>query len=142
MRQSSTNLLLTMLLLVLFSSCKKETAGVRNNIPSSSQETINVKISSNQSYEIILAEAMSASISKQASHFSVSETHVNSETGMPVYSYIPAVNFTGTDEVILSSTVKYSSIANSIGSGCPSSGNAGNTGTFIQYTTLKITVGN
>ena len=142
MKKSYSILLFAMVLLILSSSCKKESATIRNNTSTTAQETISVKISSNQSYEIILAEAVSASISKQASHFSVSETHLNSETGMPVYSYIPAANFTGTDEVILSSTMKYSSIANSIGSGCPSSGNAGNTGTFIQYTTLKITVGN
>lgn len=134
-------LLFLIAIATLAPSCKKDSLDKRVNL-STSSETLNIKISPNQSYIISLTEASAASISKQASHYSISETRINSEDGVPVYSYIPAKDFMGADEVVLSSTIKLSNSFTQISGGCPGSGNSNPAATMIKYTTVKITVGN
>jgi len=125
--------------MIVFSlSCKKESGD--SLVPPSVDETFNVRIAPNQSYEMDLSNAGTVSIVKQATHFSVSETIVNSESGGQVYKYIPAKDFTGTDEVLLMATksAESHSVNNS---GCGnSSAYAASIGT--KYTTIKITVDN
>ncbi len=126
--------------MIVFSlSCKKESRD--NLVPSATGETFNVRIAPNQSYEMDLSNAGTVSIIKQASHFSVSETIVNSENGGQVYKYIPAKDFTGTDEVFLMANKSEESHSVSNSGGCGSS-SAYTTSIGTKYTTIKITVDN
>ena len=105
-------------------------------------ETINVRIAPNQPYQMDLTGAGTISIIRQAIHFSVSETIVNSEIGTQVYKYIPARDFTGNDEVELISnkTEENRSASNRVG--CTGSSNAYTTSIGTKYTTIKIIVSN
>ena len=129
--------------LVFLSSCKKES--VSNTAASTPDETISVKITPNQSYQMDLANAGTVRISRQAIHFLVSEAR-NNETGTPVYKYIPATDFTGNDEVVLVSTkivTNYS--ANNSSGGCHNASDGSSTAAtsiLSKNITLKITVDN
>ena len=129
--------------LVFLSSCKKES--VSNTAAPTPDETINVKITPNQSYQMDLTNAGTVSISRQAIHFLVSEAR-NSETGAPVYKYVPATDFTGNDEVVLVSTKTVTSYsANNSSGGCHNANDgsaATTTSTLSKNITLKITVDN
>ena len=127
--------------MIIFSfSCKKQSHDIL--VTSAAGETINVRIAPNQSYQMDLTNAGTVSISKQAIHFSVSETIVNNENGTQIYKYIPATDFTGNDEVVLLSnkTDDNHSVTNS--GGCPGSSNAYTTSIGTKYTTIKIMVSN
>lgn len=130
--------------LVFLSSCKKES--VSNTAAPTPDETINVKITPNQSYQMDLTNAGTVSISRQAIHFLLSEARLNSETGAPVYKYVPATDFTGNDEVVLVSTktvTNYSASSNSGGCHNANDGSATTTtSTLSKNITLKITVDN
>jgi hypothetical protein len=126
--------------IIVFSlSCKKES--LDNLVPSTSGETINVRIAPNQSYEKDLTNAGTVSILRQAIHFSVSETIVNIESGGQVYKYVPAKDFTGTDEVLLMANKSEESHFGNDSGGCGSS-SAYTTSIGTKYTTIKITVDN
>ncbi len=134
--------LLPMLLLVLmvsFLSCKKES--VSNLSPADTGQTISVTINSNQSYVLDQPDASNLNISRQAAHFSVSESVANTETGGFSYRYIPAVGYTGADEISLLSTVTTNNYSHSSESGGCGSGN-GETKISSRLLTLKITVAN
>ncbi len=130
--------------LVFLSSCKKES--ISTPTPSTLSETINLKVTPNQSYQMDLTNAGAVSISKQAIHFLVSETQVNSETGAAVYKYLPATDFIGNDEVDLVSIQTVTNYSGNSSGGCRS-GNNGyvtttSTSTVSKNIILKITVGN
>lgn len=126
--------------MIVFSlSCKKESRD--NLVPSTSGETINVRIAPNQSYEKDFTNAGTVSIVKQATHFSVSETIMNIESSGQVYEYIPAKDFTGTDEVLLMANKSEESHFVNDSGGCGNS-SAYTTSIGTKYTTIKITVGN
>ncbi len=94
------------LLIILFGltfyiqSCKKD---------SSSQpiyQSITQKIKANQPYQFDLGnfgDEEAASISKQATNFSVSSVDNDINTGRAIYKYLPATNFIGKDEVEIKS---------------------------------------
>jgi hypothetical protein len=127
---------------VFLTSCKKESHD--NMGPATTDETINVKVAQNQLFQINMVNAGSVTITRQASHSAISEVGVNNETGALVYKYIPAKDFTGSDElVLLSSKTETNYSPNNGGGGCQNANN-GNTGSYTKhtYTTLKITVGN
>jgi hypothetical protein len=136
------NLLLLFLpgVLVFYPSCKKESHDIM--VISTPDETISVKIASNQPYQMDLTDAGIVSISKQAIHFLVSETMVNNETGAPVYKYVPATDFTGNDEIVLLSTKTVADYSTSTGGTCPGGPTGYTTSTSIKHIRLKITVGN
>jgi hypothetical protein len=126
--------------LVFFSSCKKDPPDTM--VISTPDQTINVKIAPNQSYQMDLTNAGTVSISRQAIHFIVSEAIVNNENGIPVYKYIPATDFTGNDEVVLLSTIPVVNYSAGNSGGCPGSNNTYSTSVSTKYIRLKITVGN
>jgi len=126
--------------LLFFPSCKKESHDTMGII--TPDETMYVKIATNQLYQLDITDAGSVSISKQAIHFLVSETLEINESGTSGYKYIPATDFTGNDEVILLLTknVRNNSVNN--GGACQS-GNRGNTTSARdKYIRLIIKVGN
>jgi len=103
-------------------------------------ETITVKIAPNQPYQMDLTGAGTISVIRQAIHFSVSETIVNSENGTQVYKYIPAKDFTGNDEVeLISNKTEQDHSASNSGGSCGSS-NSYTTSIGTKYTTINIVV--
>ncbi len=128
---------LLIVVMALFVSCKKESVKPAPVIPTI--EVVNVKIAPNQSYQADITDATKISIAKQATHFSVSETLASGEKGAPVYKYLPATDFTGTDEVTLvSSKVEVSYFSG----GCSTDNSADHATVTTKYITLKITVAN
>ena len=134
--------ILPMLLLVLmvsFLSCKKESIDVLS--PAGTGETISVQLTPSQSYVLNQPDASNLSISRQASHFFVSEAVANIETGGFSYKYIPVAGYTGTDEISLLSsatTTNYSHSSEGVGCGSGSSESK----TSSRLITLKISIGN
>jgi len=125
-------------ILVVFQSCSKRSA--TEAMAPVNPNVVNATIALNGSYQLPIDNSVTISISKQAAHFQVSQTGTDSKTGAPVYKYVPAVDYVGGDEVILSNT-KTSFVT---GSGCSnnhtsSSGEPGTT-TITTFTTIKINV--
>ncbi len=122
-----------------FVSCSKSSG---NNAPVlRSSNSIDVVISPNQSYELNLGGATNASVFKQAAHYQTSETVANSENGSYSYRYLPGANFTGKDQVMISTTsVNPTSAVPS--NECPSHSETTNaTPSYsTSYTTINITV--
>ena len=125
--------------LLVFQSCSKQSsnemvAPMRTNI-------VNATIAPNGSYQMRIENAGNVVISKQASHFQVSQAELDSKSGVTVYKYIPAVDYRGTDEVVLSNTKTFITTGSS---GC--SGNHNNnsisTTSSTSYTTIKINITN
>ncbi len=128
----------SLLCISVFQSCSKESANALITIPPAN--AINVTIAPNQSYELNLNSLGIVSISKQASHSQVSETVLDTKSGFIVYKYVPVADYTGVDEVILSST---KTIINSNSEGCHSNhNNNDNTSYNTSYTTIKINISN
>jgi hypothetical protein len=138
MRKQILPSLLFISIMVFFVSCKKESVKPAPAVVSSS-ETVNVKISPNQPYQMDLADASNLTILKQASHFSISEALAKGENGVPVYKYAPVADFAGTDEVTLLSSKTDASYFS--GAACHL-GHDNKAATITQYITLKITIAN
>ncbi|HEY5393609.1 MAG TPA: hypothetical protein VIJ57_15905 [Hanamia sp.] len=118
--------LLTILfgLTFLIQSCKKDTT------TEPIDQTITKTLIANQSYEFDLGNfgyEEGASISKQATNFSISTLDREINTGKVIYKYVPATNFIGTDEV---------EIKSARGSDGASPNNR------IIFTTIKFTITN
>lgn len=119
------NIWFAMLLCIALStqSCKK------NNTIEPERISINSTIRLNNSYEYELGgfgDEEGATITKQASHFSLSALERLS-AGNIIYNYTPSINFVGTDEI---------EIRSARGSNGASANNK------IILTTIKITVTN
>jgi hypothetical protein len=93
-------------LAALFSSCKKDSDSLDPDCDLPASHEINIKITANETYQFdlgIFGDEEGASISKQATHFSVSEVERDNNSGKIIYKYTPATNFVGTDEVQIKS---------------------------------------
>ena len=128
----------SLLCISIFQSCSKESPNTLIAIPASN--AMNVTIAPNQPYELNLNSSGIVSVSRQASHFKISETSFDSKTGFVVYKYIPATDYIGEDEVILSNT----KAADASNSGCPGnhSNNNDNTTYNTSYTIIKLNISN
>jgi hypothetical protein len=124
------------MVLILAASCTKQSAD--HGILIVPPETLTLKVAPNEAGAINLPDAGTLNISRQASHFLVSETFLNNENNNPAYKYTPTKDFTGTDEVVLLSTKTL--YASNNGGSCQG-GNNGST-TQNKYIIIKITVGN
>ena len=124
--------------LVVFQSCSKQSPS--NAVAPINTNVINVNIAPNGSYQLPIQNPGNVSISRQASHYQVSQADVDSKSGVMVYKYIPVADYMGTDEVVLSNT-KTSIIT---GSGCPNNhtSNSESTATSTSYITVKINIAN
>ncbi len=125
--------------LFLFQSCSKESKSPVT--PPASPSVINAAIATNQTYLFNISGAGNVSIEKQASHFKVSKTSTDEKSGQLMYQYIPSQDYTGQDEVVLSSKVIVYLGGNT--SGCSSShvnDNSPATGYTTTYTTIRLTI--
>ena len=85
-------------LAVILLSCKKDSKEVIERIE------INVMLRANQIYEYNLGafgDEEGVSVFRQASHFIVSAAEMEVATGIVTYTYQPATNYVGCDEVEL-----------------------------------------
>ena len=73
---------------------------VFHQLLSNTEKIINAKVSPGQTYVLEVVPGGNLSITKQAAHFSLSETGIN-ENGNLIYKYIPVTGFQGNDEVFL-----------------------------------------
>jgi hypothetical protein len=123
--------------LIVFQSCSKQSPAIA--VAPISTNVINATIAPNGSYQLPIENSGTVSISRQASHFQVSQADVD-KSGFVVYKYTPVTDYTGTDEVVLSNT--RTSIVT--GSGCPGNhtSNTESTVTSTSYITVKINVAN
>jgi hypothetical protein len=85
--------------LVLTQSCTKDSISTLGGSSQATMETFTVNLSLGQSYTYN-AGIGTLIVSKQASHFQVSQTGT-SESGTAIYSYGPAAGYMGLDEVTL-----------------------------------------
>lgn len=107
---------------LLIQSCKKDAA------TEPTTQTITQTLRANQSYQFDLGnfgDEEGASISKQATNFSISSVDREINTGKVIYKYVPATNFVGADEV---------EIKSARGSNGASANNK------IGYTIIKFTI--
>lgn len=124
--------------LVVFQSCSKQSPA--NAVAPINTNVINATIAPNGSYQLPIPNSGNVSISRQASHYLVSQAGLDSKSGVMVYKYIPVADYVGADEVVLSNT-KTSIIT---GSGCSSnhSSNSESTATSTSFITVKINIAN
>lgn len=124
--------------IVLLQSCSKQSSNEMlistkiNTIPN----IFNAAIKSNGIYQLSLDNMENVTITKQASHFRISEAGYDSKTGLMVYNYAPAQDYIGTDEVLLSTS------KSTVSSGTGGCSNNSNTTTTITYISIKINVTN
>jgi len=90
------------LFLTLICACLTFTQGCKKDDSKNPTQTINASISSNQTYQYDLGsfgDEEGAGINKQASHFLISKTERIIESGKIIYTYVPTLNYVGTDQV-------------------------------------------
>lgn len=122
-------------ILVLSQSCTKQSQGeLRIASSQTSNQTIQAKISAGHTYTLNLGASGNISITRQASHFQLSEMAIDKNDGSLNYKYLPAANYTGADEVSLTRTTSVTSGSNGCSNG---SQNNSSTSTII---TIKINV--
>ena len=125
-----------------FQSCSKQSAHEMIAAPLT-DNIINATISANQSYQLVLDNSASVSIAKQASHFQISQTELDTKSGSLLYRYVPANNYSGTDEVVIGTT---KTMINGSTSECYnnnySNQNSNNISYSTSYTTIKIKITN
>jgi hypothetical protein len=124
--------------LVVFQSCSKQSPS--NVVAPINTNVVNATIAPNGSYQLPIQNSGNVSISRQASHYQVSQAELDNKSGFVVYKYIPVADYIGTDEVVLSNT-KISVIT---GSGCSNNhtSNSESAVTSTSYITVKINVTN
>jgi len=97
MKRTILTLTIILSFLIFTQSCKKDES------VNSTTKTIYVTIKSNETYQFDLGsfgDEEGAGISRQASHFQVSKTERVNYVKI-IYTYIPAQDYVGTDEVEL-----------------------------------------
>ena len=123
------------LALITFQSCSKEAPS--NAVSPLHTNVINVNVAPGATYMLQIDNT--GGISKQASHFKVSQTEVDENKNEVIYKYTPLDGYSGSDEVVLS-TVKAYTIATS---GCISHISAANNTAYnVTFTTIKFNIGN
>jgi isochorismate synthase EntC len=124
-------------ILIGFQSCSKQSP---NDIVASPANLINATIAANQTYLLTLDNSASVSVSKQASHFQVSQIEMDTKNAAMIYKYVPAINYTGTDEVVLANTKAITTQSNSNGCNSNQNSNSNNITYATSYTTVRINI--
>ncbi len=119
-------------------SCSKQSA--KEMISPVSPNVINATIAPNQSYALNVSSSGNVVIEKQASHYKISKTVIDEKTGQVSYQYVPALDYTGTDEVVLSKKLNVISSGNTGGCNNNHAEVAANTSYSTSYTTIRITI--
>lgn len=140
MKPNFTLPIILLSLLFALQSCSKESQNEMVLSPQS--EVINATVSGNAAYELNVDKYENIAISKQALHYQYSATGVDSKSGHKMYKYVPAADFTGTDEVILSSTKIYASgtYQGDCNTGYTNYSTGSGTTTHTSYITIKLKV--
>ena len=123
-----------------FQSCSKESpAGLAPAAPAA-PEHLSASIAPNASYQLSLDQSSEFKIHKQAAHYLISKTEMDSKTNSLVYRYTPVVDFVGSDEVVISKTKMVSSLESN---GCRDDNRGYSDPSYnTSYITIKIKVGN
>ncbi len=125
-----------LLAILAFQSCSKESATemIAETPPAN---IINATISLNKNYQLTFNSA-EVNISKQASHFKISQVESGAENGSLVYKYAPSPDFIGFDEVVLSIT----KAVTGRNGGCNDNRNSNtdNISYSTSYTTVRINI--
>jgi hypothetical protein len=130
----TTSVVLLSCTLVLLQSCTKSSQGDFNASGSVlTDQVIKATVAPGQSYVLSFGYSGSVSITSQASHYQISETGADDKDGSLIYKYIPAVDYLGVDEVLLTYKTETSSGSNS---GC-SNGSNNNTS---KSTSIKVKI--
>ena len=108
------------LLSVLLVSCKKEQMG-NSFVPPQPNQSINASVASGETFTFVAGSTGTLSVSKQASHFQVSEAL--NENGSVYYNYRPAAGYIGSDEVALMYLSNAAAPGISSSTGCPANHN-------------------
>jgi len=124
--------------IVLLQSCSKQSSNEMLISPRVNNTDINATLKSDGTYQLALDNFQNAAISKQASHFQISEISPDNKTGLPVYKYQPSQGFVGVDEVLLSTSKNI--VSESMGGGCNNSGGAYHTSTVTSSLSIKLNV--
>ena len=132
-------------MMIVFQSCSKQS--INQVIAPVSPNVINAVIAPNQSYVLNVNGTGNISIETQALHYKVSKASPDAKNGQMVYEYLPAQDYTGKDEVVLSKKITiYSSYSSGSGGGCHSNSNYDNnsvtTSYSTSYTTIRFTIAN
>ncbi|CAN5360200.1 hypothetical protein BH20BAC1_BH20BAC1_17320 [soil metagenome] len=120
-------------IMIILCSCSKQS--VNDSIaPASTSITnvVNATITSDQEYQFTVNEAGEVSLAKQAKNYRISKTELDSKTGKMVYHYIAAVDFLGSEEVILANR---KTIYTSSSNACNNNNDRRNLGNNISYHT-------
>ncbi|MEO6290559.1 MAG: hypothetical protein ABIO76_11590 [Ginsengibacter sp.] len=123
--------------LLILQSCSKQSA--TDLVAPAAPNVINATIAPNGNYEFAINSSGNVAIEKQASHYTISTTGVDAKTGNVVYQYVPAKDYTGIDQVVLSNKI----LVAASGGGCNNSNHADNSGLAnysITYTTIRLTI--
>lgn len=122
--------------LVLAQSCNKKSG---DNFEASAQPdlVVNASVTPGQAYIFTAGSSGTLGVARQASHYQVSQTGIDSENGSVIYTYKPAAGYTGSDEVSL----VYASVASGNNNGgCPGNASgAGNTTTRMIVVKINVT---
>jgi len=122
--------------ILLIQSCSKQSSNEMLISPQVNTNNINATVKSNGTYQLSLDNSASAVITKQASHFQISEASPDNKTGLLVYKYQPAKDYIGFDEVLLSIS---RNVVSGTG-GCNNSGNAYHTSTATSNISIKLNI--
>lgn len=96
MKKSISFLTIALAGMLFITSCQKHHKGTH------ATQTINATVEMNKAYQFDMGNVSkreTAKITEQARHFTLSETSDVNGEGHTVYNYLPAMNYTGTDEV-------------------------------------------
>ena len=125
-----------LLCILSFQSRSKESANemVQATPPAN---IINATVALNKTYQLTFNSG-EVNISKQASHFKVSQVEPGTENGSIAYKYAPAADYIGTDEVVLSITKAFTTENGR----CNTNGysDSRSTSYSTSYTTIKINI--
>lgn len=125
--------------IIILPSCSKQSA--HDLVAPVSPNIINATIAPNQSYQLTINSSGNVNIEKQALHYAISKAEPDAKTGKMMYQYLPAKDYTGKEEVVLSSKIF---VGSSGGGRCNSNNNSSSaeTGYATTYTTIRLNIAN
>ncbi len=130
-------MIVLLFMMIILPSCSKQSTN--QAIAPASPNVINAIIAPNQAYTFAVNNSGNVNIEKQASHFKISKIGPEEKSGQMIYQYSPMQDYTGKDEVVLSSKITiYSSEG---GGGCNSNNNNNNNSVTTSYSTSYTTIG-
>ena len=124
--------------ILFLQSCSKQSSNEMLISPRINSTDVNATVKSDGTFQLALDNFQNAVITKQASHFQISETSLDSKTGLLVYKYQPSPGFVGVDEVLLSTSKNV--VSGNMDGGCNNSGGAYHTSTVTSSLSIKLNV--